>query len=152
MILSFESAVSVSAAAVRLRPGLYAGLSRCTPRTGHGPYFLGPSVWLHSKPIPLRKALCDGHGNMDHSQGHQCNFNISVEKNVAELCFPLISLGSRRKGCCSNFESAVSASAGAVRPGHDPYSPTVSLYSSHQTRPIVPPYVCLGALEVPPLC
>lgn len=74
--------MSVSAAAVRLGHGPIlptVSLDSSHGRTGHGPYCLPPSDWLHPKLIPLMRV---GHAYMEPSQGQPRNFNNSSKVQI----------------------------------------------------------------------
>ena len=130
--VAFASAVSLSAAAVRIGHAPYSRLSRCTPRTEHGSYCLPPSVWLHSKLIPLWQALCVRHGTLSRTPAQ---FQQQRADCAANFCFPTISLEGKDAAATLSPLHPYLQQLHDSGTAHTPDT-TVSPCSSHQTRPI----------------
>ena len=118
-------------------------LSGCTPRAGHGPHCLPPSVWLHSKLIPLCKPCAMGMIIWTLSwapvQFLRHRWNI-----VGGISFP--------KGRDSAASSSLYLYLQRLYDSVTAHTlDTVSLCSSHQTRPRMAASVCLAPLQVPSL-
>ena len=92
-----------------------------------------PFLWGKSCVMGMRVSMAPSHR-------HRCLFYSSVENLCGGICFP------KRKGAASTLNLFLYHQQ-LYDSGTNP--DTVSLCSSHQTRPRMPASVCLAALEVP---
>ena len=95
--------------------------------------FEAHSFWGKSCVMGMRVSMAPSHR-------HRCLFYSSVENLCGGICFP------KRKGAASTLNLFLYHQQ-LYDSGTNP--DTVSLCSSHQTRPRMPASVCLAALEVP---